>query len=272
MVDFPGTKPNKITYAQAMGAWVNAGGPKAVAPVAAAIAEAESGLDANQYNPTDNGGTQTSWGLWQISNGTHASVSAQWNDPSANAKLAVAKYKGAGNAFTPWGTFDSGAYKAFLGGGTPDPNVPGSSGSTGATLDSSSAPDPICLFSVNVNVLSGLHIPLLNSPDNLCFLTRTNARAFMGGIILMGSSVIGLAAVVLLAAAGFGHSGAGEAAGRGAEAVGGAVSLVPGAEAAGAGIALAGHRAKSAGKPGAASRAQDRGARRKAAAAKRAGP
>lgn len=31
-----------------------------------------------------------------------------------NARLAVAKYKGAGNSFVPWGTYTSGLYRHYL--------------------------------------------------------------------------------------------------------------------------------------------------------------
>lgn len=206
MVDFPGTTPNRITYAQAMGLWIKAGGPKAVAPVAAAIAEAESGLDANQYNPTDNGGTQTSWGLWQVSKGTHASY-PNWNDPLTNAKYAVAKYKGAGNAFTPWGTYDSGAYRAFLGGGTPDPNTPGQKGSPGAgnggdqaTLTAATG-DECLIGTPNVNPIPTF-VPIIGKSTQFCLLTKVQGRQVMGALVLLGGAIIGAGAVLVLVATG----------------------------------------------------------------------
>ena len=103
-----------LSFSQLEGLWISAGGPKVLAPVAAAIALAESSGNPNAINPTDNNGTQTSWGLWQISNGTHAEVSPNWADPLTNARLAVAKWRGAGNSFSPWGTYDSGAYRRYL--------------------------------------------------------------------------------------------------------------------------------------------------------------
>src|SRR5712664_681644 len=100
------------TYAQLEQLWINNGGPKAAAPVAAAVALAESGGNTAATNPTDNNGTQTSWGLWQISNGTHAQPVPDILDPNVNAAQAVAKYQGEGNSFGPaWGTYDSGAYE-----------------------------------------------------------------------------------------------------------------------------------------------------------------
>jgi hypothetical protein len=133
VVDFPGLAPNRLTYAQLEGDWNRAGGPPADAALMAAIAEAESGGDASQYNPTDNAGAQTSWGLWQISTGTHAAPAPNWNDPLENAKLAVAKFRDQG--LGAWGTYDSGAYRQYLQGAVPpNLNVPGAAAAGGATL------------------------------------------------------------------------------------------------------------------------------------------
>src|SRR5216684_1349787 len=98
-----------LDYAQLEGAWIGAGGPARLAPVMAAIALAESGGNAKAYNPTDNNGTQSSYGLWQISTGTHAPPAANWADPAENARLAVGKWKSQG--LGAWGTYASGAWK-----------------------------------------------------------------------------------------------------------------------------------------------------------------
>ena len=123
-----GVTGTRYTYAQLEGLWINAGGSKGMAPVMAAIAMAESGGCSAAVNPTDNGGTQTSWGLWQLSDGTHNQYITNILSPANNAAGAVAKYKSQG--ITAWGTYTSGAYKAYLGASTPDTNVP-SGGSTG---------------------------------------------------------------------------------------------------------------------------------------------
>ena len=113
--------PN-YSYAQLEGLWINAGGPSAVAPIAAAIAMAESGGNSDQVNRTDNYGTQTSWGLWQISDGTHNEPVQNILDPSVNAAQAVQKYNASG--WAPWGTYVSGAWRQFFKTGvTPDTNV-----------------------------------------------------------------------------------------------------------------------------------------------------
>ena len=116
-----------LTYAQLEGLWIQAGGPRSLAPLMAAIAMAESSGNPTALNATDNYGRQSSFGLWHISNGTHAPPASNWANPLENAKLAVGKYRSQG--LGAWGTYDSGAYKQYLQG-----NVPPSAG--GITLTS----------------------------------------------------------------------------------------------------------------------------------------
>ena len=121
------------SFSQLEGLWIQAGGNKALAPLMAAIALAESGGNPDANNTTDNGGTQTSWGLWQVSNGTH-----QWpgqadpNNPQANAKYAVQKYQSQG--LGAWGTYQSGAYLQYYQGSTDPSALPkGGAGPQNAT-------------------------------------------------------------------------------------------------------------------------------------------
>ena len=121
------------SYGQLETLWINAGGPKAVAPLMAAIALAESGGNPGALNQTDNNGTQTSVGLWQVSSGTHQYPSA-WATAQGNATEAVAKYKSQG--LGAWGTYTSGAYLQYYKGGTPASSLPQGGGTQQATLDS----------------------------------------------------------------------------------------------------------------------------------------
>lgn len=112
------------SYAQLEQLWINAGGSTTTAPVAAAIALAESGGNPDAAYPgttiaPGTGSTTDATGLWQIL-GLPAGnfTAAQLTDPAANAKMAVAKYQQAGNSFSPWTTYTGGAYTAFLQGGT----------------------------------------------------------------------------------------------------------------------------------------------------------
>lgn len=122
----------RLSYSQLEQVWIQGGGSKAMAPLMAAIAMAESGGIAGNTNPTDNGGTQTSWGLWQISDGTHGwSYGGDPYDPVNNARVAVMKLHSQG--LGAWGTYTSGAYKSFLRGNVPPGTgqIPTGSGGSG---------------------------------------------------------------------------------------------------------------------------------------------
>jgi hypothetical protein len=229
------------SYAQMESLWIEAGGPKALAPVAAAIGEAESGGNSDALNPNDNGGTQSSFGIWQISTGNHTPPSPNWANPAVNAQLAVGKYKDApgGPSFSPWGTYDSGAYRAYLSNSTsPDPNVPGSPTALAAQTGAAGASD--CLVPNPLGISLG---PLSLSAGPACLLSKSNARAFIGaGLLLAGGAVAVAGLAVLMAAAGVKAAGP---IGSVAEGVGAGLFLIPGAEGAGAAIDAAGKQAKA---------------------------
>lgn len=73
-----------MTYGQVEDTWIKAGGNPQAAAMAAAVADASSGLnpDASVVNPDKT----TSRGLWQISSSLGALSSA---DPMANARAAI---------------------------------------------------------------------------------------------------------------------------------------------------------------------------------------
>lgn len=234
------------TYAELEGLWINAGGAKAVAPIMAAIAEAESGGNSDAWNPRDTNGLP-SGGLWQIN-----PAPANWADPAANARDAVAKYKSQGLA--AWGTYTSGAYKGYLSGKTtPAMNVPGSPTAKQAQTVAASGSDCIIANPASVSV------PLIGSlsAGPACLFSRSNARAIIGGLLVVNAGIIGLAALAVLAV-GIGMRAAGPL-GKAAEGVGGALMLVPGAEGAGVAIAGAGRAARNPAAEG--RRRQARGAR-----------
>jgi hypothetical protein len=89
----------------------------------AAIAIAESHppgrtdvANTDALNPNDNNGSQSSFGAWQISNGTHMPPANNWSDLNEHATLAVQKYQSQG--LGAWGTYTSGAYQQYVKGGT----------------------------------------------------------------------------------------------------------------------------------------------------------
>lgn len=108
-----------------------AGFPASLQPTMAAIALAESSGNPYALNPTDNGGTQSSYGLWQISTGTHAAPSSGWADPLTNARLAYQKWQTQG--LRAWGTYNTGAYLKYMPGGSAYTGASGPSGSSGST-------------------------------------------------------------------------------------------------------------------------------------------
>ena len=217
------------SYAQLEGLWINAGGPRDEAATAAAIAEAESGGNSDARNPSG------ASGLWQILGNPFPGNAF---DPATNARMAVAKWKAAGG-FSPWVTFTNGSYRAYLSGKTtPDSNVPGSP--SAVTMAAVAGQQTDCL------VANPLSLPLVGSLGPGCLFTRSNARAFIGAGVLLAGGAVGVAGLVVLAAAAGMRAAA--PVGKVAEGVGGALLLVPGAEPAGAAVMAAGKGAQTAGK------------------------
>ena len=86
--------------------------------IAVAIALAESSGVPNTYNPETAAGAPEgygSYGLWQIYLNAHPEYNSEnLYDPQTNANAAHDIFSAAGG-FSPWSTFNSGAYEAFLG-------------------------------------------------------------------------------------------------------------------------------------------------------------
>jgi hypothetical protein len=111
-------------YAQLEGLWDNAGGNPSRAPVAAAVAEAESSGNADATSSNPDGGTNV--GLWQLDTpggkGAGHTV-AQLEDPATNAAVAVTGSSD-GADWSAWQTFVQGTYLKFLQSGVaPDTSV-----------------------------------------------------------------------------------------------------------------------------------------------------
>ena len=79
--------------------------------LAAAVAMAESGGNANAVGDLYLGG---SYGLWQINSKAHPQFAiASLFDPAYNARAAFEISKG-GTDWNPWTTFRTGAYRQYL--------------------------------------------------------------------------------------------------------------------------------------------------------------
>lgn len=106
--------------------WVQAGGSPSAANLAASVALAESSGRPSATDYDSNGTVDR--GLWQI-NSVHGALSTY--EPLANARAAVV-ISDNGTNFSPWVTYNSGAYKTYL----------GASGVTGSTEAGGSTPSP----------------------------------------------------------------------------------------------------------------------------------
>lgn len=122
----------KQSYAQLVTLAQGAGFSDDDANTAAAIAIAES-----SGNPSAVGDLQLtpggSIGLWQINLKAHPEYTAsELTDPATNAAAAFSVFSAAGG-FTPWSTFNNGAYQAYL-----QSPAPTSQADSTATADDSS--------------------------------------------------------------------------------------------------------------------------------------
>lgn len=96
--------------------WIQAGGPPDAADTAAAITMPESSANPANVQQGQPYAT-TGWGLWQITPGNSVpsvGINQALLDPLTNARAAVAKFRAAGNSFSPWTTYVDGKYKQFL--------------------------------------------------------------------------------------------------------------------------------------------------------------
>jgi hypothetical protein len=201
------------SYAQLEQLWINAGGSPAAAPVAAAIAEAESGGNSLAAYPgttvaPGQGSNSDATGLWQILGVPPGFTPAQLTDPVANAQMAVAKYKGAGNQFTPWVTYTNGAYLPYVSNSAAPSSagVPVSTSTPNATTTAAtSTPVPGCLL--GPPSVSGLGITIGGG----CWFSKSEARALIGGLCLTAAGLIAIPGFIILVAAGFRASGAASA-------------------------------------------------------------
>jgi hypothetical protein len=189
------------SYAQLEALWIQAGGSKTLAPLMAAIAEAESSGNPTAENPS--GAT----GLWQILGAVNPADQANLTDPTTNAQEAVLKYQTQG--LDAWVTYTSGAYQAFLANNVPPDysNVPagkavpggGGTAATDAADAAAAASGTPCLVTV----------PSLGAIGGGCLFTKSEARAMIGALCMTAGALIMLPGLIILAAAGFRASGAG---------------------------------------------------------------
>lgn len=259
-----------LTYAQLEGLWITNGGSKAVAPLAAAIAMAESSgrTDVTSANP-DGGINVGPWQLDTKGKGAGYTV-AQLQNPATNAAVAV-KGSNNGTDWSAWATFASGAYKRFMSAGTtPDMSVPGGGqAAVTATDQQAAAAGPDCAFSIggqHIGILFG-HGPTL---PTACLISKTEVRAVLGGLILVAGGLVMMPGLVIVMAYGFKATGAAAATVRAAQYVPGGGTAVRAARTAGAAYSRGGPQRSSRPRP-APARPSTRGSTRSAAGGNRGG-
>lgn len=187
------------TYAQLEGLWINAGGPPSLAPLMAAIAEAESSGNSNAYNSS--GAT----GLWQILGAVNPADQANLTNPQTNAKEAVLKYKSQG--LSAWVTYTSGAYKQFMNNST-TPDTSGLLSSGGTTLDSSTTSAQAAACLITAPSIGALGITLSKGG---CMVSKTQGRAVLGVLLMVAGGSLALPGIILLGAFAFRRAGTGAA-------------------------------------------------------------
>jgi hypothetical protein len=94
-----------------------AGFPPGEIATATAVALAESAGETTATNKNSN--NSVDYGLWQI-NTVHGQLLNQGDkfNPLDNARMALTVWQRAGNKWTPWTVYKSGAYRAQMGAGT----------------------------------------------------------------------------------------------------------------------------------------------------------
>lgn len=177
-----------LSFAQLEQLWTSVGGNPSAAPVAAAVALAESGGNVGSVNPNDPGG---SYGLWQINGASHPQYDPTQlaTNPAYNAAAAV-QVSNNGTDFRPWTTYTNGAYLQYLGsagtGGAYTAGFPGAAGSGGKTPASSGQSATSRGFALRiVEVLGGVTLALV-------------------GLALLGLTFVAPVANPVLAATGLG--------------------------------------------------------------------
>jgi murein DD-endopeptidase MepM/ murein hydrolase activator NlpD len=105
--------------------------------IAVAVAGAESGWKASAKSPPNTNGTRDH-GMWQINDGAHPDLIRSGNryDPYDNARMAYKVWQDAGGKWTPWTTYNNGAYRKHLDGKLPKPAPAPKAGPEGGNPES----------------------------------------------------------------------------------------------------------------------------------------
>jgi len=158
---WPYGPPKYATFAQAAAALAQNGMDAASAIVGAAIGTAESSRDLTVINDTPATGDY-SVGIWQINyyGSLDAGRTAAYGSPeqlvtggiTPQSKAAVGVWRGAGRSFTPWSTYNSGAYQQYLSQGVGLGSVAPTTGAEPVVQQGSSS-QAVSLLQTDLNIL-----------------------------------------------------------------------------------------------------------------------
>lgn len=201
-----------LSYATLEGLWILAGGPPAAASTAAAITYPESGANPDSIQAGQPYAT-TGWGLWQITPGNsvpNVATDRGLLQPFANARAAVAKYKAAGNSFSPWTTYTSGKYRASVQNGVTPDLVGAGAYAAGQQYTDSGTPDATLtgnpIQNTADNIMSSVYVAIDVIGNELTFalVTIMGALLMAAGVYMLfketGAGGAGGAAVAALRA------------------------------------------------------------------------
>ena len=173
----------QYTYAQLQCVWNQAGGNPQAAPIAAAIAMAESGGNSQATDNDSNGSTDR--GLWQI-NSVHGAQSSY--DVMTNARAAVA-ISNNGTTWSPWVTYQTGAYQQYMQSGVqPDCSAPINATNAAANQGGADAQE-VSIFGDAGSALKCVSSPLSCIQDNTAAGGGKVAGTIAGKLVL---SIIGM--------------------------------------------------------------------------------
>lgn len=155
---WPYGAPQYITWNAAYAAMNSLGQTPEDCAVYAAIAQAESGLDVTVINDTPGTGDY-SVGLWQINyyGSLYGPRAAAYGTPQqlvqgGVTKQALAAISVGAGGFTPWSTYNNGAYLQYLNGNVPPTGAP-AGGGTPPTIEEGSTGPYVQQLQRDLNVL-----------------------------------------------------------------------------------------------------------------------
>lgn len=183
---WPYGPPQYVTWNAAYAEMNSLGQTPEDCAVYAAIAQAESGLDVTVVNDTPATGDY-SVGLWQINyyGSLYGPRSAAYGTPQqlvqgGITKQAIAAISIGAGGFTPWSTYNSGAYEQYLNGNVP-PSQAGSGGGTPPTIEEGSTGPYVQQLQSDLNVLGyGLAVDGDFGPLTLAAVRTFQSRQGIG--------------------------------------------------------------------------------------------